>query len=60
MAKNKSMTLLWTVALYVALTISAAAVPPPPNVPDIGSTALLLTAACFGIAATRRFLNRGK
>ena len=46
------------IAAIVMVVSSAAALPPPTNVPDAGSTGLLLAGAFAGLAAVRRWLGR--
>ncbi len=46
--------------VIMAFSQTAAALPPPPNVPDAGSTALLLTGSLAGIELARRALGRKK
>jgi hypothetical protein len=59
MKKNSSIIITAAVvAIYFGLTGSLQAVPPPPNVPDGGSTGLMLAAAISGIGFLKWKLKR--
>ena len=56
---KKLTTLTLAVAgVLSALTQTAMATPPPPSVPDVGSSGLLLGVSLAGIAAVRMYLSK--
>lgn len=56
---NKLTTLTLAVAgILLALSHAATATPPPPSVPDAGSSGLLLGVSLAGVAAVRMYLSR--
>ena len=50
-------TLITGLVLTMAFAVSALATPPPPSIPDGGSTALLVVLAAFGLTRVKKLLR---
>jgi hypothetical protein len=55
--QNSKLSIGLLILAIVMVTGTSFATPPPPNVPDAGSSALLMSMAFAGLAAVRKFIR---